>query len=298
MAGKVGFIGLGIMGKPMARNLMEAGYGLVVYNRSWAAIEELAGKGAETAGSPKEVAEACNTVITMLPDSPQVEEVVAGENGVLEGVTEGTLLVDMSTISPVVTEKLAQKAREMGASMLDAPVSGGETGAEAGTLSIMVGGSQEDFERAKPLFDVMGKTIVRVGESGSGQVVKACIQIVVALTIEAVSEALVLGSKAGASPAKVIQVLSGGLAGNKVMEAKSENFLKHEFNPGFRLELHRKDLGIALAAGREYGVPLPVTAIVDQVLEALVAKGSGGEDHSAMLMFIEDLAQHTIGEGS
>ena len=298
MAGKVGFIGLGIMGKPMARNLMEAGYGLVVYNRSWAAIEELAGKGAETAGSPKEVAEACNTVVTMLPDSPQVEEVVTGENGVLEGVTEGTLLVDMSTISPVVTEKLAQKAREMGASMLDAPVSGGETGAEAGTLSIMVGGSQEDFERAKPLFDVMGKTIVRVGESGTGQVVKACNQIVVALTIEAVSEALVLGSKAGASPAKVIQVLSGGLAGNKVMEAKSENFLKHEFNPGFRLELHRKDLGIALAAGREYGVPLPVTAIVDQVLEALVAKGSGGEDHSAMLMFIEDLAQHTIGEGS
>ncbi len=298
MAGKVGFIGLGIMGKPMAHNLMEAGYGLVVYNRSWAAVEELAGKGAETAGSPKEVAEACNTVITMLPDSPQVEEVVTGENGVLEGVTEGTLLVDMSTISPVVTERLAQKAREMGASMLDAPVSGGETGAETGTLSIMVGGSQDDFERAKPLFDVMGKTIVHVGEAGTGQVVKACNQIVVALTIEAVSEALVLGSKAGASPAKVIQVLSGGLAGNKVMEAKSQNFLKHEFNPGFRLELHRKDLGIALAAGREYGVPLPVTAIVDQVLEALVAKGSGGEDHSAMLMFIEDLAQHTIGEGS
>ncbi len=298
MAGKVGFIGLGIMGKPMARNLMEAGYGLVVYNRSWGAVEELAGNGAETAGSPKEVAEVCNTVITMLPDSPQVEEVVTGENGVLEGVTEGTLLVDMSTISPVATEKVAQKARETGASMLDAPVSGGETGAEAGTLSIMVGGSQEDFERAKPLFDVMGKTIVHVGESGTGQVVKACNQIVVALTIEAVSEALVLGSKAGASPAKVIQVLSGGLAGNKVMEAKSENFLKHEFNPGFRLELHRKDLGIALAAGREYGVPLPVTAIVDQVLEALVAKGSGGEDHSAMLVFIEDLAQHTIGEGS
>ncbi|MDQ3922171.1 MAG: 2-hydroxy-3-oxopropionate reductase [Actinomycetota bacterium] len=298
MAGKVGFIGLGIMGKPMARNLMEAGYGLVVYNRSWGAVEELTGNGAETAGSPKEVAEVCNTVITMLPDSPQVEEVVTGENGVLEGVTEGTLLVDMSTISPVATEKVAQKARETGASMLDAPVSGGETGAEAGTLSIMVGGSQEDFERAKPLFDVMGKTIVHVGESGTGQVVKACNQIVVALTIEAVSEALVLGSKAGASPAKVIQVLSGGLAGNKVMEAKSENFLKHEFNPGFRLELHRKDLGIALAAGREYGVPLPVTAIVDQVLEALVAKGSGGEDHSAMLVFIEDLAQHTIGEGS
>ena len=298
MAGKIGFIGLGIMGKPMARNLMEAGYELVVYNRSRASVEELAGKGAVAAGSPKGVAEECDTVITMLPDSPQVEEVVIGENGIFEGITEGTLLVDMSTISPVVTEELAQKARQLGASMLDAPVSGGEPGAEAGTLSIMVGGNKEDFERAKPLFDVMGKTVVHVGGSGVGQVVKACNQIVVALTIEAVSEALVLGSKAGASPAKVIEVLSGGLAGNRIMEAKGKNFLRHEFNPGFRLELHRKDLGIALAAGREYGVPLPVTAIVDQILEALVAKGSGGEDHSAMLTFIEDLAQHTIGEGS
>ena len=298
MAGKIGFIGLGIMGKPMARNLMEAGYELVVYNRSRAAVEELAGKGAAAAGSPKGVAEACETVITMLPDSPQVEEVVIGENGIFEGVTEGTLLVDMSTISPVVTEELAQKARQLGASMLDAPVSGGEPGAEAGTLSIMVGGNKEDFERAKPLFDVMGETVVHVGESGVGQVVKACNQIVVALTIEAVSEALVLGSKAGASPAKVIEVLSGGLAGNRIMEAKGKNFLRHEFNPGFRLELHRKDLGIALAAGREYGVPLPVTAIVDQILEALVAKGSGSKDHSAILTFIEDLAQHRIGKGS
>ena len=182
--------------------------------------------------------------------------------------------------------------------MLDAPVSGGESGAIDGTLSIMAGGSEEDFERARPLFDVMGKTVVRVGESGTGQVVKACNQIVVALTIEAVSEALVLGSKAGVNPEKVIEVLSGGLAGSKVMEVKGENFLRHDFDPGFRLELHLKDLGIALAAGREYEVPLPVTAIVDQMLEALVAKGSGGEDHSAILAFIEDLAQHRIGEGS
>jgi 2-hydroxy-3-oxopropionate reductase len=298
MVEKIGFIGLGIMGKPMARNLVEAGYELVVYNRSWAAVEELAGKGAKAAEGSKAVGEACDTVITMLPDSPQVEEVLIGENGVFEGVAEDTLLIDMSTISPVVTENLARKARELGASMLDAPVSGGESGAEAGTLSIMVGGSQDDFERARPLFEVMGKTIVHVGTSGTGQVVKACNQIVVALTIEAVSEALVLGSKAGASPAKVIQVLSGGLAANKIMEAKSENFLRHEFNPGFRLELHRKDLGIALAAGREYGVPLPVTAIVDQVMETLVAKGLGNEDHSAMLTFIEDLAQHAIEEGS
>lgn len=298
MAERIGFIGLGIMGKPMARNLMKAGYELVVHNRSRGAVEELAKEGATAAESPKEVAKSCGIVITMLPDSPEVEEVLTGEDGVLGGMTEGALLVDMSTISPVVTEELAERISAEGASMLDAPVSGGESGAIDGTLSIMVGGSEEAFERARPLFDVMGKTVIRVGESGTGQVVKACNQIVVALTIEAVSEALVLGSKAGVDPAKVIEVLSGGLAGNKVMEVKGGNFLKHGFEPGFRIELHLKDLGIALAAGREYEVPLPVTAIVDQMLEALVAKGSGGEDHSAILTFIEDLAQHRIGEGS
>jgi|SRR5215204_147302 len=298
MTGKVGFVGLGIMGRPMARNLLAAGYELVVHNRSRGKVEGLAEEGASVADNPKEVAESCETVITMLSDSPQVEEVLAGENGVFEGVWEGALLVDMSTISPVVAKELAAEARERGASMLDAPVSGGEPGAEAGTLSIMVGGSVEDFDRAQPLFEVMGTTVVHVGDSGTGQVVKACNQIVVALTIEAVSEALVLGSKAGVDPAKVIEVLSGGMAGNKVMEVRGEKFLKHEFDPGFKLELHRKDLGIALAAGREYGVPLPVTGIVDQVLEALVAKGLGAKDHSAILTFIEDLAQHKIGEGS
>jgi len=298
MTGKVGFVGLGIMGRPMARNLLAAGYELVVHNRSRGKAEGLAEEGASVADNPKEVAESCETVITMLSDSPQVEEVLAGENGVFEGVWEGALLVDMSTISPVVAKELAAEARERGASMLDAPVSGGEPGAEAGTLSIMVGGSVEDFDRAQPLFEVMGTTVVHVGDSGTGQVVKACNQIVVALTIEAVSEALVLGSKAGVDPAKVIEVLSGGMAGNKMMEVRGEKFLKHEFDPGFKLELHRKDLGIALAAGREYGVPLPVTGIVDQVLEALVAKGLGAKDHSAILTFIEDLAQHKIGEGS
>jgi 2-hydroxy-3-oxopropionate reductase len=298
MTGKVGFVGLGIMGRPMARNLLAAGHELVVHNRSRSKAEGLAEEGAGVADNPKEVAESCETVITMLSDSPQVEEVLAGENGVFEGVREDALLVDMSTISPVVAKELAAEARERGASMLDAPVSGGEPGAEAGTLSIMVGGSVEGFERAEPLFEAMGTTVVHVGESGTGQVVKACNQIVVALTIEAVAEALVLGSKAGVDPAKVIEVLSGGMAGNKVMEVRGEKFLKHEFDPGFKLELHRKDLGIALAAGREYGVPLPVTGIVDQVLEALVAKGLGGKDHSAILTFIEDLAQHKIGEGS
>jgi 2-hydroxy-3-oxopropionate reductase len=297
MSEKVGFVGLGIMGRPMARNLVEAGYDLVVFNRSRGAVEELAEEGAETAGSPKEVAQGSDVVITMLPDSPDVWEVVAGEDGVLEGIEEGALLVDMSTISPVVTRELARKAQERGASMLDAPVSGGDVGAQEGALSIMVGGGEEDFERARPLFEVMGQTITHVGSSGAGQTAKAANQIVVALTIEAISEALVLGSKAGAAPEKILEALSGGLAGSKVMEAKREKFLSHHFDPGFRVELHHKDLGIALAAGREYGVPLPVTAIVDQMLGSLKVKGKGDRDHSAILTLIEEGAQHRIGEG-
>ncbi|HYZ06618.1 MAG TPA: 2-hydroxy-3-oxopropionate reductase [Rubrobacter sp.] len=294
MAEKVGFIGLGIMGKPMAKNLMEAGYEMVLYNRTLEKAEELAEDGAEVAANPREVAENSDIVVTMLPDSPDVRNVVAGEDGVLEGIKEGVLLVDMSTISPVVTEELAAAVKENGASMLDAPVSGGDVGAIEGTLSIMVGGSEEDFERAKPLFDVMGKTVNHVGPTGAGQVTKAANQVVVALTIEAVSEALVLGSKGGVTPEKILDVLSGGLAGNKVMEVKREKFLSHEFDPGFRSELHHKDLGIALAAGREYGVVLPVTAIVDQMLLTMKKKGWGGEDHSALLRVIEDLSQHEI----
>jgi len=296
MAEKIGFVGLGIMGRPMARNLMEDGYELVLYNRTEEKAEELAQEGtAEVAGSPREVAENSDIIITMLPDSPQVEEVLAGEGGVLEGLGEGSLIVDMSTISPVVTKELAAKAGERGASMLDAPVSGGDVGAINGELSIMVGGSEEDFERAKPLFDVMGKVATLVGPVGSGQVVKACNQIVVALNIEAVSEALVLGSKAGVAPEKVVEALSRGLAGSAVMEAKKEKFFGHDFEPGFKIELHHKDLGIALAAGREYGVTLPVTAIVDQMLEASKARGRGDRDHSALLTLLEEAAQHEIG---
>ena len=296
MAETIGFIGLGIMGRPMAKNLMEAGYELVLYNRTREKAEELAGDGATVAESPREVAEQSDIIITMLPDSPEVREAVAGEGGVFEGIKEGSLVVDMSTISPMIAEELAADAGERGVGLLDAPVSGGEPGAEDGTLSIMAGGSEEDFERARPLFDILGKTVVHVGEAGAGQVVKACNQIVVALIIEAVSEALVLGSKAGVDPAKVIEILSGGLAGNKVMEAKKSFFLEHDFNPGFRIDLHHKDLGIALTAGREYGVALPVTAIVSQMLEALKAKGSGDRDHSALLTLMEDLAQHKIGD--
>ena len=294
MAERVGFVGLGIMGKPMATNLMDAGYKLTVHNRSPEKANELGEAGASVANSPKEVAENADIIITMLPDSPQVSEVVAGEGGVLEGIKEGSLIVDMSTISPVVTEELSEAIKEKGASMLDAPVSGGDVGAIEGTLSIMVGGEEADFHRAKPLFEAMGKTITHVGPVGAGQVTKAANQVVVALTIEAVCEALVLGSAGGVAPEKILDVLSGGLAGNKVMEVKREKFLSHRFDPGFRSELHHKDLGIALAAGREYGVVLPVTAIVDQMLLAMRKKGWGGEDHSALLRVIEDLSQHEI----
>jgi 2-hydroxy-3-oxopropionate reductase len=294
MADKVGFIGLGIMGKPMARNLMEADYELAVFNRSPKKAEELGKEGASVASSPREVAERSDTVITMLPDSPDVRNVVAGEGGVLEGIREGSLVIDMSTISPVVTEELAEMVRERGASMLDAPVSGGDVGAIEGTLSIMVGGSEHDFKRARALFEVMGQSVTHVGPTGAGQVVKAANQVVVALTIEAVSEALVLGSRGGVAPQKILEVLSGGLAANKVMEVKRDKFLSHRFDPGFRSELHHKDLGIALAAGREYGVVLPVTAVVDQMLLTMKRKGWGGEDHSALLRVIEDLSQHEI----
>ncbi len=297
MAEKVGFIGLGIMGKPMAQNLMEAGYELVLYNRTIEKAEEIAGDRATVAESPKEVAESCDLIVLMLPDSPQVEEVVEGEDGVLEGLKERTLIVDMSTISPVVTRELAEKLEERGASMLDAPVSGGEPGAQQGNLAIMVGGSEEDFERAKPLLEVMGDAITHVGPTGAGQTAKAANQIVVAVTLEGISEALVLASKAGVAPEKILEAISGGLAGSNVMEAKKEKFLAHDFEPGFRVELHHKDLGIALAAGREYGVSLPVTAIVDQMLESLKTKGRGDRDHSAILTLIEDEAQHEIGNG-
>ncbi|MBV9944773.1 MAG: 2-hydroxy-3-oxopropionate reductase [Solirubrobacterales bacterium] len=295
MANKIGWIGLGIMGGPMANNLLDAGHELVVNTRHRARAAEQERRGAQWAESPGRVAEDADTIITMLPDSPQVSEVMTGEQGILSTARDGTLVIDMSTISPVVTAQLAQAATEKGVGLVDAPVSGGDVGAKEGTLSIMAGGSEADFARAKPLLEVLGKTIVHVGAVGAGQVVKACNQIVVALSIEAVAEALVLGSKAGVDPARILDVLSGGLAANRVMQVRRENFLSHDFKPGFRIDLHHKDLGIALAAGREYGVPLPVTAIVDQMLQALRMRGHGSEDHSALLRVIEDWAQHEIG---
>src|SRR3954468_1924558 len=293
---RVGFIGLGVMGRPMARNLMEAGHDLVVFSRTRASVDEVAGDRATAAASAREGAEQADVVVLMLPDSPQVRDVLDGDDGLLAGAREGSLVIDMSTISPVVTREIAEECGARGIGWVDAPVSGGDVGAREATLSIMAGGSEADFARAQPLFEALGKTIVHVGAVGSGQVVKACNQVVVALTIEAVSEALVLGSRAGVDPATIIDVLSGGLAANKVMEVRRRNFLERDFTPGFRIDLHHKDLGIALQTAREYGVALPGTAAVDQMLQALRAAGRGDRDHSALLTHIEDLAQHRIGE--
>jgi len=288
MVEKVGFVGLGIMGAAMAGNLQEAGHELVVHNRTRNKAEQLAARGASVADSPREVAENSDIIITMLPGPPEVEEVVTGEGGLLEGTIRGSLIVDMSTSSPVLARELARAARERGVGMLDAPVSGGDVGARDGTLSIMVGGEEDDFERARPLLDVMGKTVVHVGETGAGQMVKACNQIVVALVIEAVAEALVLGSKAGVARDRVVEVLSRDLAANKVLEVKGEKLLSHDFTPGGKVEYHHKDLGIALASGKDYGVTLPVTALVDQMLGVLEANGKGCWDHSALLDLIEE----------
>jgi 2-hydroxy-3-oxopropionate reductase len=295
MAETIGFIGLGVMGDPMARNLIEAGHSLVVHSRSPEPVEALAKAGAEVASGPREVGERSDVVITMLPDSAAVESVVLGEDGVLAGATEGDLLIDMSTIHPTVAVAIARAAAERGVAALDAPVSGGDVGAQQGTLSIMVGGETGDVERARPLLEVLGKTIVHVGEPGAGQVVKACNQVVVAVTIAAVSEALVLGSKAGVDPKRILDVLGGGLAANKVMEMRRTNFLEHDFTPGFRIDLHHKDLNIALESGDAFGVPLPVTGLVQQYMRALRAKGHGGDDHSGLLQLVEELAEHRIG---
>jgi 2-hydroxy-3-oxopropionate reductase len=298
MAERIGLIGLGIMGKPMARNLLKAGFDLVVHNRSQGAVEELTAesKHVTAAKSPADVAGQVKIVITMLPDSPDVRDVVFGENGLLESMSEGSLLIDMSTIAPATAIEVGDALAQRGIAALDAPVSGGDKGAIAGTLSIMVGGSEADFERARPVFEAVGKTIIRVGERSAGQVVKACNQIVVALNFAAVSEALVMGARAGVDPEKIIQVLNGGLAASRVLELRGPTMIQHQFDPGFRIDLHRKDLAIALSTGSANQVPLPVTALVSQFFDTLSAQGRGNLDHSAYISLIEDLAAYHIGE--
>ena len=298
MPERIGFIGLGLMGKPMAHNLLKAGYRLAVFNRSRPAVEELALAGAIAASSSREIAEQSDIVITMLPDTPDVESVVTGPDGLLQGARRNAnlLLIDMSTISPMSAQGLATEARRQGVHFLDAPVSGGDSGAISGTLSIMVGGEQEDLERARPVFEVLGKRITHCGPSGAGQIVKACNQVVVALVIEAISEALVLGSKAGVRPEIILQVLGGGLAQSRVMDLRGPTMIQHHFEPGGKARFHHKDLGIILQVARTYGVAMPMTALVDQLFLSLTEHGKGDLDHTSLLTMIELLSNHSLTE--
>lgn len=291
---RLGFIGLGIMGRPMVKNLLKAGFEVTVHNRSRKPVEELAAEGARDGGSARGVAEQSDITITMLPDSPDVQKVVQEKDGVLAGLRPGTVLVDMSSISPIVTQEIAAVVEAKGAQMLDAPVSGGEKGAIEATLSIMVGGPADIFERVRPVFEAVGKNIVYIGGHGAGQVTKICNQIVVALTIQAISEALVLAAKAGVDPAKVRQALLGGFAQSRILDQHGQRMLERNFAPGFRVKLHQKDLNNALSAARTLGVPLPATAMVQEAFTALAGKGRGDLDHSSLVTLIEDLAQTQV----
>jgi 2-hydroxy-3-oxopropionate reductase len=275
------------MGKPMARNLRRAGYDVVVHNRSRPAVEALLAEGAGDGRSPRGVAESCETVITMLPDSVDVRQVVLGADGVLEGLRPGSVLIDMSTISPLVTKEIAVAVEGRGATMIDAPVSGGEKGAIEATLSIMIGGPVAAVAKVRSIFEALGKNIVRIGEVGAGQVAKACNQIVVAVTIQAVSEALTLARKAGVDPARVREALLGGFAQSRILDAHGQRILDRNFAPGFRVRLHQKDLGIALDTGKATGTPLLATALVHEVFGALRAQGMEDLDHSAIARFVE-----------
>lgn len=293
----IGFIGLGIMGKPMARNLIKAGYSLTVYNRSAGPMQELADDGATQASSSKEVAQNTDVIITMLPDSPDSEKVILGGEGVLEGARKGSIIIDMSSIAPLTSRKIAEEASRKGVEMLDAPVSGGEPGAIAGTLAIMVGGKQDVFDRCLPILDVMGRSVVRVGDVGAGNFVKLANQIIVAANIEAIGEAFVLAQKAGIEPELAFQAIRGGLAGSNALEAKAPMIMERNFNPGFRIRLHQKDLHNALLTAKDLGVPLPVTSLVQQMLGALINRDRGDYDHSAIVNFVEDLANVQIRKG-
>jgi 2-hydroxy-3-oxopropionate reductase len=294
----LGLIGLGIMGRPMARNLLKAGYALTVHDVTRAAVDELVAEGATAGTSPRQVAETTDVLITMLPDSPQVREVYLGPDGAFEALRPGWLAIDMSSIAPSTARELAERAAAAGADAIDAPVSGGDKGAIAGTLSIMVGGTEAAFGRALPILQAMGKTIVHVGPAGAGQVVKVCNQVVVAVVIEAVSEALVLGAKAGVDPARIVDVLQGGLAATKVLEMRRENMLSGSFDPGFRIRLHRKDLKNAMELAAETEVALPAAALVEQLMRAMAASGRADYDHSGLITILEDLAHFSVAEAA
>ena len=290
----LGFIGLGIMGKPMAGHLIAAGHTVHVYDLNPAAVRELASRGAVACTSSKAVAQKSDLIITIVPDTPDEEAVLFGKGGVAEGLRPGAIVVDMSSISPIATKEFAQRLEALGAKMLDAPVSGGQVGAQNATLSIMVGGPPDVFEQVNPYFQLMGKNIVYVGGHGDGQTCKVANQIVVALTIEAVGEALLFASKAGADPAKVRLALLGGFAQSRILELHGQRMLERNFTPGFRIRLHQKDLNLALQAARSLGVSLPNTATAQELFNAVAAQGDIDLDHSAMALALEKLANHKI----
>ena len=287
---KVGFIGLGIMGKPMALNLLKAGYPLQVSEAN-KACGELVKAGATSFSSNSAIAEASDIVITMLPDSPEVEAVVLGKEGVLEGMKKGGLFIDMSTIAPSTAIKIDRLMAEKGVEALDAPVSGGQVGAETGTISIMAGGSEAAFQRALPLFKVMGKNMVRIGDAGAGQTTKACNQIIVGITIQAVSEAFSLAKKAGLDLVKMREALLGGFAQSRILDLHGQRIIDQNFQPGFKTKLHRKDMNIALQAGKEFSVPLYGAAQVAAHMDALIAQGNGELDHSAISLLLDQLTK-------
>jgi 2-hydroxy-3-oxopropionate reductase len=288
---KIGFIGLGIMGKPMAQNLLKAGHDLTVYDIVAGRMDELIKAGARRGSSSKDVAAKSDVVITMLPNSPHVREAVLGPNGVLEGAKRGTILIDMSSIAPLASREIAAKVQEKGMVMLDAPVSGGEPKAIAGTLAIMVGGPEDTFEKVKDILARMGSSVTRVGNIGSGNIAKLANQIIVALNIAAVSEAMVLATKAGVDPEKIFQAIRGGLAGSAVLDAKMPLALKGNFKPGFRIELHIKDMANALDTAHELGVPVPLSGVVMEIMQALKADGKAANDHGGIIQFYEQLAK-------
>jgi len=290
MAQVIGFIGLGIMGRPMARNLLKAGHSLVVHSRSRGPVDEIAKAGAKAAASAKDVAAQCDVLITMLPNSPEVELVALGPNGIIEGARPGLIFADMSTISPIVSQKIARALEPKSVAMLDAPVSGGEKGAIDGALSIMVGGDKDVFERVLPIFQAMGKTITLLGPLGFGGFTKLANQIIVAVNLTALAEALTLGKKAGLDRDLLLTALAGGLAGSKCLEQKRANYVSNTYNPGFKVDLHYKDLGLIMESARALGVPLPATAVVQELFNALRVKGRGGLDHSGVITLLEDLA--------
>jgi len=291
---EIGFIGLGIMGKPMAGHLVKAGHTVHVCDLVEDSVKHLCLLGAKACSCCREVAQKSDMIFIMVPDTPDVEAVLFGKDGLTEGLKQGSIVVDMSSISPIATKEFAKRLAAMGVKMLDAPVSGGQVGAENATLSIMVGGPLEVFEQVKPYFERMGKNIVHIGDHGDGQTCKVANQIVVALTIEAVGEALLFASKAGADPAKVRAALLGGFAQSRILELHGERMLKHNFNPGFRIRLHQKDLNLALESARSLGLSLPNTSLAQELFNAVAAQGGSDLDHSAMVLALEKLANHAI----